>query len=192
METTPFIWPFTIGLLFISCFCNYHWNLICSLSHIDKSRIIHSIFTYKKYILAIKEVFMESLLHRKIFRKNPVLGYMHMSLAFGWFLLIAVGHIEACIHYKTLSVPAYKAIFMRYFVSGPALTLSEKMLAACMDMLLLFVLSGVLLAYYKRINSRVFGMKTTQLKLGDRIALTSLWLIFPLRFLAESLNRRNS
>lgn len=189
METTPFIWPFTIGLLFISCFLVIIIGIwISSLSHIDKSRIIHSIFTYKS-ILAIKEVFMESLLHRKIFRKNPVLGYMHMSLAFGWFLLIVVGHIEAWVHYKTLSVPAYKAIFMRYFVSGPALTLSEKMLAACMDMLLLFVLSGVLLAYYKRINSRIFGMKkTTQLKLGDRIALTSLWLIFPLRFLAESLS----
>lgn len=189
METTPFIWPFTIGLLFISCFLVIIIGIwISSLSHIDKSRIIHSIFTYKS-ILAIKEVFMESLLHRKIFRKNPVLGYMHMSLAFGWFLLIVVGHIEAWVHYQTLSVPAYKAIFMRYFVSGPVSTLSEKMLAACMDMLLLFVLSGVLLAYYKRINSRIFGMKkTTQLKLGDRIALTSLWLIFPLRFLAESLS----
>jgi Fe-S oxidoreductase len=189
MERIPFIWPFTIGLLFITSFLVVIIAIwISSLSKIDKSRIVHSIFT-RKSMLAIREIFMESLLHRKIFRKNPVLGYMHMSLAFGWFLLIIVGHIEAVIHYKSLSVPAYKAIFFRYFVTEPEVTLSGKILAASMDLLLIFVLSGVLLAYYKRINRSVFGMKkTTKLKTGDRIALSALWLIFPLRFLAESVS----
>ena len=190
MEFPPsFILPFTIGLLFISCFLVIIIGIwISSLSRIDKSRITHNIFTIKS-LLAIHETFTESLIHRKIFRKNPVLGYMHMSLAFGWFLLIVIGHIDACNHYQTFSVPAYKAVFMRYFVTEPATTLSGKILAACMDLLLLFILSGVILAYFKRINSRMFGMKkTTQLKIGDRIALTSLWLIFPLRFLAESVS----
>jgi Fe-S oxidoreductase len=189
MERIPFIWPFTIGLLFITSFLIVIVGIwISSLSKIDKSRIVHSIFT-RKSLLAIREIFMESLLHRKIFRKNPVLGYMHMSLAFGWFLLIVVGHIEACNYYHSLSVPAYKAIFFRYFVSEPASSLSGKILAASMDLLLIFVLSGVLLAYYKRLNSRIFGMKkTTSLKTGDRIALSALWLIFPLRFLAESVS----
>jgi Fe-S oxidoreductase len=100
-----------------------------------------------------------------------------------------VGHIDAVNHYQTFSVPAYKAIFMRYFVTEPATTLSGKILAASMDSLLLFVLSGVMLAYFKRLNSRMFGMKkTTKLKMGDRIALSALWLIFPLRFLAESVS----
>jgi len=189
METNPFIWPFTIGLLFISCFLIIIIGIwISGLSHIDKIRIAHSIFT-RKSLLAIRETFMESLLHRKIFRKNLVLGYMHMSLAFGWFLLIVVGHIEAWNHYRSLSVPAYKAIFFRYFVTSPGTTLSEKTLAACVDLLLVFILSGVMLAYFKRLNSRVFGIKkTTKLKAGDRIALTALWLIFPLRFLAESVS----
>ncbi|MBA4410255.1 MAG: (Fe-S)-binding protein [Bacteroidota bacterium] len=189
MESTPFIWPFTIGLLFITCFLVIIIGIwISSLSHIDKSRIIHSIFTPKSW-LALREIVLESLLHRKIFRKNAVLGYMHMSLAFGWFLLIVIGHIEAFYHYQTLSVPAYKAIFMRYFVSGPSTTLSGKILAASMDLLLLFVLSGVALACYKRVNSHLFGLKkTTRLKMGDHIALSALWLIFPLRFLAESIS----
>lgn len=187
MEDTPFIWPFTVGLLFISFFLMIIIGIwISELSRIDKNRILHSIFT-RKSVLAIRETFMESLLHHKIFRKNPILGYMHMSLAFGWFLLILLGHIEAYAHYQTLSIPPYKVVFFRYFVTEPATTLSGKILAASMDMVLLFVLSGVTLAYYKRLNSRIFGMrKTTQLKIGDRIALTALWLIFPLRFLAES------
>jgi len=184
-----FIWPFTIGLSFISCFLVIIVGIwISSLSHIDKSRIWHNLLTHKS-LQAFHEIFMESLLHRKIFKKNPVLGYMHMSLAFGWFLLIVVGHIDACNHLHSLSVPAYKAIFFRYFVTEPSTTLSGKILAASMDLLLIFVLSGVMLAYYKRVNSRMFGMKkTTQLKIGDRIALSSLWLIFPFRFLAESVS----
>lgn len=184
-----FIWPFTIGLLFICIFLVIIVGIwISQLSKIDKSRIVQNIFT-RKSLQAIHETFMESLLHRKIFRKNPVLGYMHMSLAFGWFLLIVVGHIDAYNHYQTLSIPAYKAIFFRYFITGPASTFSGKILAACMDLLLIFVLSGVLLAYYKRFNSRTFGMKkTTQLKTGDRVALTALWFIFPLRFLSESIS----
>ena len=107
-----FILPFTIGLLFISGFLIIIIGIwISELSKIDKSRIAHNFFT-RKSIAAIRETFSESLLHRKIFSKNPVLGYMHMSLAFGWFLLIVVGHIEAYAHYQTFKVPAYKAIFL--------------------------------------------------------------------------------
>jgi Fe-S oxidoreductase len=58
-----------------------------------------------------------------------------------------------------------------------------------MDLLLLLVLSGVVLAFAKRIYSKAYGMKrTTRLMLGDRFALTSLWMIFPFRLLAESLS----
>jgi Fe-S oxidoreductase len=56
-----------------------------------------------------------------------------------------------------------------------------------MDLILAFILSGLLLAIIKRFYSRIVGMKkTTRLKITDRIALTSLWLIFPSRLLAES------
>ncbi len=187
MENDLFIWPFTIGLLFICCFLVAIIGIwISELSKIDKVRIFKGIPT-RKSLWAIREVFMEALLHRKIFRKNPVLGYMHMSLAFGWFLLIVIGHIDACNHYQSFSVPAYKAIFFRFFADEPVTTLSGKVLAAIMDLLLVFILSGVALAYYKRANSKLFGMKkTTRLKAGDLIALTALWFIFPLRFLAES------
>ncbi|MCK7537564.1 MAG: hypothetical protein MZV63_44725 [Marinilabiliales bacterium] len=56
-----------------------------------------------------------------------------------------------------------------------------------MDLILLFILTGVALAYFKRFYSKLFGMKkTTSLRLGDKFALASLWLIFPLRLFAES------
>jgi len=188
METPLFTLPFTIGLLYIISFLtvvSIIW--IAGLSKTDKIRIIKGLPS-RKTLQATGETFMESLLHRKIFRKNRRLGYMHTSLAFGWFLLIVVGHLEATVHYQTLSFPFWKSIFFRYAEQAPAAGFTEKFLAALMDLLLLIILSGVLLAYYKRFNSRGFGMKkTTKLKAGDRIALTALWLIFPLRLAAESI-----
>ena len=56
-----------------------------------------------------------------------------------------------------------------------------------MDFFLLVVLSGIVLAIIKRVRSRIFGMRrTTKPTLLDRVGLYSLWMIFPLRLLAES------
>ncbi|MEL7586776.1 MAG: (Fe-S)-binding protein [Prolixibacteraceae bacterium] len=189
METPPpFVLPFTIGLLYILCFLlvvTVIW--ITGLSKTDKIRIIKNL-PGRKTLQAAGEIIMEGLLHRKIFRKNLRLGYMHASLAFGWFLLIVAGHIEAVLHYRTLSFPFWKSIFFRYAEPGIPAGFTARFFAALMDFLLLLVLSGVALAWYKRFSSRGFGMKrTTKMKAGDRIALTALWLIFPLRLAAESI-----
>jgi Fe-S oxidoreductase len=56
-----------------------------------------------------------------------------------------------------------------------------------MDLVLLYVLSGLALAIIKRFRRKLFGMKrTTKLRWNDQIAVYALWAIFPLRFLAES------
>ena len=67
---------------------------------------------------AVWEVVSESLLHRRIFRVNPLLGYMHMSLAFGWFLLIAVGWIETVAYLGFRYVPLQGHVFFKYFATG--------------------------------------------------------------------------
>jgi Fe-S oxidoreductase len=137
--------------------------------------------------MSLKEIFMESLIHRKILKTNLRLGYMHMSLAFGWFLLIFFGTVEADVFGpKHLNAP-YRAIFFRYFNPEHGRMGFEAAYAFLMDVILAFILSGLILAVVKRFYSKIVGMKkTTRLKLTDRIALTSLWLIFPSRLLAES------
>ena len=66
----------------------WKWGLwLYRLPLADKKRILFGLPTRRTFS-AIGEVVGESLLHRRIFRVNPLLGYMHMSLAFGWFLLI--------------------------------------------------------------------------------------------------------
>lgn len=180
-----FILPFTLGMIFLFAVLFIKYGLwISKLSKIDKMRIFHGFFT-KRTFIAIWESIREGLLHRNIFRRSPLLGYMHMSLAFGWFLLIVFGHIEWVMYSGSGFTYPWNPIFFQYFVHDwfPG----ERFMANLMDFLLLFVLSGVLLAYIKRINSKIFGIKkTTKLKPLDKIAMISLWFIFPLRLLAES------
>lgn len=150
-------------------------------------KILKSLPT-KKTVYAFREFFQECLIHRKIFKVNPLLGYMHMSLAFGWFLLIVIGKFEASYFTGELANEFYFPIFFRFFVLNPSHTFTLQFYNAIMDLLLLFILSGVSLALFKRFKSNAMGMKaSTKHTRGDRWALALLWLIFPLRLIAESL-----
>jgi Fe-S oxidoreductase len=187
MNFDPFIIPFNIGLYFIlgySVVRCVRWFM--ELSRPDKLRLQRGFFG-NSFWLSIKEIFLESLLHRRIFKTNFRLGYMHMSLAFGWFLLILFGTIEADIFGTRHLNPPYKAIFFRFFNPEHGRFGFESLFSFLMDMLLAFILSGLLLAVLKRFSSRIVGMKrSARLNSIDKIALTSLWLIFPSRLLAES------
>ena len=188
MQFDPFIIPFNIGLYFILIYCIFRFlGWFRELPRTDKLRLQRGFFG-RPFIQSLKEIFSESLLHRKIFRINPRLGYMHMSLAFGWFLLIVFGTIEADIFgTKHLNAP-YRAIFFKFFNPEHGMSGFEAIFSFWMDLLLAIILSGLVLAITKRLTSRVVGLKkTTKLKALDRVALISLWLIFPSRLLAESL-----
>jgi Fe-S oxidoreductase len=187
MQFDPFVIPFNIGLYFILFYVvirSVIW--FRSLSRQDKLRLQRGFFGIA-FMQSLKEIFLESLIHRKILKTNFRLGYMHMSLAFGWFLLILFGTIEADMFgAKHLNAP-YKAIFFRFFNPEHGRMGVEAAYGFFMDLILAFILSGLLLAVSKRFWSKIVGMKkTARLKITDKIALTSLWLIFPSRLLAES------
>ncbi len=180
----PFCIPFIVGACVMFVALAWKWGLwLCRLPRADKMRIVRGIPT-RATLDAVGETVRESLLHRRIFRINPVLGYMHMSLAFGWFLLIAVGWLETVAYMGLRWVPLQGHVFFRYFATGLP---HKPFFAFVMDLLLLFVLSGVALAWGKRFFSKRMGMRrTTKHVLGDRVALSALWFIFPARLLAES------
>jgi Fe-S oxidoreductase len=187
MHFDPFILPFNFGLYFVLLYCIGRCVIwFRDLSRADKLRLQRGFFG-RAFGQSLKEIFLESLIHRKILKTNPRLGYMHMSLAFGWFLLILFGTIEADIFGQSHLNAPYKAIFFRFFNPTHGRTAIEAAYSFLMDLILAFILSGLVLAVAKRFSSKVVGMKrTTKLKLRDKIALTSLWLIFPSRLLAES------
>ena len=180
----PFCIPFIVGAALMFLVVAWKWLLwIVRLPKSDKLLLLRGLPTVRT-LQAVWEVVRESLLHRRIFRVNPLLGYMHMSLAFGWFLLILTGWIETISYVGFRYVPLQGHVFFKYF----ATSLEHKPLFDfLMDLLLLFVLSGVALAWGKRFWSRAMGMRrTTKHVPGDRVALSALWFIFPARLVAES------
>lgn len=184
----PFAIPFIIGSTLMFAIIATKWLLwFMHLPKVDRRLVRHNFFT-RKTLLATTEVVRESLLHARIFKVNPLLGYMHMSLAFGWFLLIMVGWIETTYYLGFELIPLQGHVFFKYFIPLNAITQHHPIFEHLMDALLLFVLSGVALAWYKRLRSKAMGMrKTTKHVAFDRIALSALWFVFPARLVAESI-----
>lgn len=184
----PFTIPFIVGALILFAVVAAKWLLwFIRLPRVDRRLIRHNFFT-RNTLLGVWEVFRESLLHVRIFRVNPMLGFMHMSLAFGWFLLIAVGWIETTAYLGWTLVPLQGHVFFKYFMPLNEIDGDILLFEHLMDALLLMVLMGVALAWFKRLRSKALGMRrTTRHVLFDRIALSALWFIFPARLVAESL-----
>ena len=187
-----FVLPFFLGLITLVVILAVKYaRWIREFDPADKEKFRVGIWS-RKSLNAGGEIFMESLLHRKMWKRNPLLGYMHMSFALGWFLLIVAGNLESRIYSKVHINPPYYPIFLKFFVADDHLLKFEMMsvpglFRLLMDMFLLFVLSGLVLALVKRARSNWFGLKkTSHHTLLDRLAITTLWLIFPLRLLAES------
>ena len=111
-----FVIPFVVGLIFIILYVVgrfTQWTMKLSVS--DK-KLFRKNFFSRRIFGVFKEIFLESLLHRKIFKTNILLGFMHMSFAFGWFLLIFVGTIESKVHEAHAFNAPYNPIFFQFFV----------------------------------------------------------------------------
>ncbi len=184
----PFVIPFLIGMIFVLGYCIIGAiRLILQLDAEDKKKFFLSLITPKTIWKNIKDLFLNCLIHVKLWKRNKLLGYMHSSIAFGWFMLILLGHIECFIYMPHRVKLFYYPIFFNYFVAENEYTLRGAIFFFLMDFFLLVVLSGIVLAIIKRVRSRIFGMRrTTRPTLLDRVGLYSLWMIFPLRLLAES------
>jgi len=189
-----FVIPFVVGISFMLIWLTVGLvRLLAKIPADDRRRFWKSLVTPKIALKNIKDLFCDCLFHTKIWKRKPLLGYMHSSIAFGWFMLIVLGHIEVALfvpkHLAWTDGGLFYPIFYRYFVwMNPGhVTLRGSFFFFLMDFFLLYVLTGVGLAIFKRFRSIVLGMRhTTKPSLADRVALYSLWMIFPLRLLAES------
>lgn len=184
-----FVLPFMIGMAFILTYLFI--GLIRIFKHMpgkDRSKFFKSLISPTIMLKNAKDIINDCLLHVKIFKRNILLGYMHASIALGWFMLIVIGHIEVALYVPQRNGVLYYPVFFRYFVKFEGeTTLKGSFFFFLMDFFLLMVISGVGLAIFKRFRSIALGMRrTTKPCLADRIALACLWSIFPLRLLAES------
>ena len=189
-----FVLPFVIGITFILVYLFIGLvRIIYHLPSQDRLQLLKSLFIPKTAWKNLKDIFCDCLLHTKIWKRKPLLGYMHSAIAFGWFMLIVLGHLEVALfaprHLSGLSEGSlYYPIFYRFFIwmNPEHETLRGSVFLFLMDFFLLYVLSGIALAMFKRVRSIALGMRhTTKPSLADRVALYCLWAIFPLRLLAE-------
>ena len=182
-----FVIPFMIGMTFVLVWCLVGAiRIICQLSSADRKKFFLSLVNPKIMLKNIKDWFCDCLFHVKLWKRNKLLGYMHSSIAFGWFMIIIIGHIEVFLYTPERMNQVWYPIFFRYFVAVTENTMKGSFFFFLMDFFLLIILSGIVLAIIKRARSRIFGMRrTTNPSLTDLIGLYSLWCIFPLRLLAE-------
>ncbi len=184
----PFVLPFLFGMIFVLGYCLYGAiRILVQLPREDRRKFLISLVTPATAWKNVKDIFLNCLLHVKLWKRNRMLGYMHSSIAFGWFMIILLGHIEVMLFLPHRIRLFYYPIFFNFFVAEGESTIQGAVLFFLMDLFLLVILSGITLAIIKRVRSLWFGMRrTTRPSLLDRVGLYSLWAIFPLRLLSES------
>lgn len=177
-----------VGMVFVLGYCLYGMiHVYFELPHKDRRKLLISLITPRTAWKNVKDIFLNCLLHVKLWKRNPVLGYMHSSIAFGWFMIIVLGHLEVMLFLPDRVHLLYYPIFFNYFVAETESTIQGAVLFFLMDFFLMIILSGIIIAMIKRVRSRIVGMRrTTNPSFLDRIGLYALWSIFPLRLLCES------
>ena len=182
-----FVIPFLFGMAFVLGYCIIGMvRVILELPKCDRRRFFISLITPKTIWKNIRDIFLNCLIHVKLWKRKPLLGFMHSSIAFGWFMLILIGHIQVLWFIPGRIHTFYHAIFFNFFVEETEPSVAGAVLAFLMELSLLLVLTGIGLAMVKRVASLLFGMRrTTRPSLLDRVGLYSLWAIFPLRLLCE-------
>ena len=193
----PFVLPFVISMTFVLLYCIIGMiRIVFQLPKEDRRKFLRSLIYPKSALKNFRDLVNDCLLHTKIWKRKPLLGYMHMSIALGWFMIIVIGHFESIAFspLRGLEVPfmpklmsnLYLPIFFRYFAIED-LSLKAQIYSFLMDFFLLMIISGIFIAAVKKKKPRKVGLKrVTKFGIKEDLVRLSLWTIFPLRFLAES------
>ena len=190
----PFVLPFVLGMAFVLTYCVVGLlRVIGQLPKDDRKKFWRSLVTPKTAWANIRDLVGDCLFHVKIWKRNPVLGYMHTAIAFGWFMIIVIGHvmlftlkplegIELQGIERTLP-NFYYPIFFKYFAE------ETPIFAILMDFFLLMIISGILIAVVKKIHSKIVGVKRIMhFGFADNLIRFALWTSFPFRLIAEKTN----
>ena len=190
----PFVLPFVLGMAFVLTYCFVGLiRIIGQLPKDDRKKFWRSLVTPKTAWANIRDLFGDCLFHVKIWKRNPLLGYMHSAIAFGWFMIIVIGHVMLFTLKPLEGVEVegfartftnfYYPIFFKYFAE------ETPVFAFLMDFFLLVIISGILIAMVKKLYSKIVGVKRVMhFGFADNMIRFALWTIFPFRLIAEKTN----
>jgi Fe-S oxidoreductase len=190
----PFVLPFVLGMAFVLTYCLVGlFRIIGQLPKDDRKKFWRSLVTPKTAWANIRDLFGDCLFHVKIWKRNPILGYMHSAIAFGWFMIIVIGHVmlftlkplqDVDVHgFARTFTNFYYPIFYKHFAE------ETPVFAFLMDFFLIVIITGIFIAVVKKIYSGVVGVKrVTKFGFADNMIRFALWTIFPFRLIAEKTN----
>ena len=190
----PFVLPFVLGMAFVLTYCLVGlFRIIGQLPKDDRKKFWRSLVTPKTAWANIRDLFGDCLFHVKIWKRNPILGYMHSAIAFGWFMIIVIGHVmlftlkplqDVDVHgFARTFTNFYYPIFYKHFAE------ETPVFAFLMDFFLIVIITGIFIAVVKKIYSGVVGVKRiTKFGFADNMIRFALWTIFPFRLIAEKTN----
>ena len=190
----PFVLPFVLGMAFVLTYCLVGLiRVISQLPKDDRKKFWRSLVTPKTAWANIRDLFGDCLFHVKIWKRNPILGYMHSAIAFGWFMIIVIGHVMLFTLKPLQNVDVqgfartftnfYYPIFYKHFAE------ETPVFAFLMDFFLIVIITGIFIAVVKKIYSGVVGVKrVTKFGFADNMIRFALWTIFPFRLIAEKTN----
>ena len=85
----PFVIPFLVGMAFVLLYCfGAMLRVIYELSWQDRKKFFLSLLNPKILLKDIKDIFLNCLIHVPLWKRNKLFGFMHSSIAFGWFMII--------------------------------------------------------------------------------------------------------
>ena len=91
----PFVLPFLFGMVFVLSYCLFGMvRILWQLPRKDLRKFLLSLINPKIIVKNCWDILKDCLIHVKLWKRNKLLGYMHSSIAFGWFMLIVLGHLE--------------------------------------------------------------------------------------------------
>ena len=94
-----FVLPFMFGMIFVLSWCVIGaLRIIIQLPGEDRKKFFLSLINPKIMARNVRDWFCDCLFHVKLWKRNKLLGYMHSSIAFGWFMIIVIGHIEVFLY----------------------------------------------------------------------------------------------
>lgn len=190
----PFVLPFVLGMAFVLTYCVVGLiRVIAQLPKDDRKKFWRSLVTPKTAWANIRDLFGDCLFHVKIWKRNPILGYMHSAIAFGWFMIIVIGHVMLFTlkPLQNADLQGVEAVFPNFYypIFYKHFATETPVFAFLMDFFLLMIISGIVIAVVKKIYSKIVGVKrVTKFGFADNMIRFALWTIFPFRLIAEKSN----
>ncbi len=183
----PFVLPFLAGMVFVLGVCALKAvRVVFELNKADRKKWLLSLLRPDLILKNILDIVLDCLIHVRLWKRNRVLGFMHSSIAFGWFMIILLGHLEVLMYCPERLSTFYYPIFFDFFIEGGQTAVISRL----MDAFLLIIITGIIIAFIKRFWSRIVGMRrTARPSFLNLVGLYSLWAIFPLRLIAEQYAR---